>query len=211
MKKMHFHEFQKWVLQENCRMANTPNTRDYCPHFVMISGGGTTKSNFLYCSYKLSKEKQVKLLKIDFQKKSIENTFFRCSARLSFGSSPVEHFISFQFIWSWRPYISFHFNSRTDPLTASTVTLCEFYFTVSSGHLDFWLLQEFIFRKQPRTCSISVTSLSSFYSRYLKSTTSSPRTLSYLFVCFYWHSKISVVQSNRPYDLKNCEHTLNPS
>jgi hypothetical protein len=33
----------------------------------------------------LSKEKQVKLLKIDFPR----NTFFRCSARLPFGSSPV--------------------------------------------------------------------------------------------------------------------------
>jgi hypothetical protein len=38
----------------------------------------------------LMKENQVKLLKMDFQKKGKENTFFRCSGRLSFDSSPVD-------------------------------------------------------------------------------------------------------------------------
>ena len=32
----------------------------------------------------------------------------------------------------------------------------------------------------------------------------------HIIVCFYCHSKISVVKSNRPYDLKNSEHVLNP-
>jgi hypothetical protein len=44
-----------------------------------------------YVIYKLillSKEKQVKLLKIDFQKWK-ENTFFRCSASFLLGSPPV--------------------------------------------------------------------------------------------------------------------------
>jgi hypothetical protein len=50
----------------------------------------TCRIFFFHLSYKLSKEKQVKLLKIDFQKKCKENTFFGCSSRFSIQHCPVD-------------------------------------------------------------------------------------------------------------------------